>query len=143
MPRTRSVLACQFFVRAVLSLAGCLALSTVGEAAQTQDAAARWQHATAAVFEVSVRRIDPNLPDIPFRTWLKNVVGGDANVFPGGYQNPCEDAGPNAMPQSTSDTPWDLCTFLNATMTDKRIVAIGLAASVIPDVDRAGEWRVT
>ena len=32
---------------------------------------------------------------------------------------------------------------MNAKLSDERIVAIGLAASVVPDLDRPGEWNVT
>ena len=97
MPLTRFVLVRPFLVRTVACLATCLLLTTIGEAAQTEDAAAKWQHANAAVFDVSARRIDSSLPDVAFLTWVKNVVGDDSKVFPGGYQNPCEGVAPAAI----------------------------------------------
>jgi hypothetical protein len=133
MPLTRFVF---------VGLAGCLALTNIGEAAQTEDSWVSRQHAAAAIFRVSARQVDPALPDVGLLTWLQNVVGDDAKVFPGGYSNPCQNVPTEAAPPLGADAPWSLCALVTASLNDGREVAIALAASVIRDLSKPGDWKV-
>jgi hypothetical protein len=125
---------------ASLTVAAFLAICKAGEPAQAEAAWERRQRADAAVVAVSASLIDPALPDTPFFQWLQNTVGQDGEVKIGGY-NSCEDGGWTAVPPSNPGIPWNVCTQVTAFLRDGRSVSIALAASVVPDMNRPGEWK--
>ena len=122
-----------------LTVAACLTMCKAGETAQAEGAWERLQRANAAAVTISASRIDPALPDTPFLQWLQNTVGEAGEVRMGGY-NPCEGVGGPAAPPKNPDNPWSVCAQVTAFLRDERSVSVALAASVVPDVNRPGEW---
>jgi hypothetical protein len=133
-------------VRVAMALTGALSVTAgvsilrATETSQAEDGWARFQRATTAVFSINARLLDPALPDAPFLEWLQNAVGRDSKVWIGGY-NSCDGDGWTTTPPSNPETPWNVCAQMTATLSDDRSVSIALAASVVPDRDRPGDWR--
>jgi hypothetical protein len=110
-----------------------------GEPGQAEGAWERLQRAHAAALTIRASLIDPALPDASFFQWLQNTVGEGGEVRMGGY-NPCEGVVGTAAPPSNPDNPWNVCAQVTAFLRDGRSVSIALAASVVPDMNRPGEW---
>jgi hypothetical protein len=123
-----------------LTVAACLTMWKAGETAQAEEAWTPQQRAQAAAVSISASIIDPALPDAPFLQWLQNTVGDGGEVRMGGY-NWCEGDGWTSVPPASPDLSWSVCARVMASYRDGRTVSIALAASVVADVNRPGEWR--
>jgi hypothetical protein len=123
-----------------LTVAACLTMWKAGETAQAEEARVRSQRANAAAVSMSASRIDPALPDAPFLQWLQNAVGEGADIRMWG-DSACEGDGWTSAPSGNPTLPWNVCARVTAILRDGRNVSIALAASVVPDVNRPGEWR--
>jgi hypothetical protein len=123
-----------------LTVAACLTICKSGETAQAEEAWVRSQRANAAAVSISASRIDPALPDAPFLQWLQNAAGEGADVRMWGDSS-CEGDGWTSAPPANPALPWNVCARVTAILRDGRNVSIALAASVVQDVNRPGEWR--
>jgi hypothetical protein len=116
------------------------AATAVLRIAPQNDAWETLQRAKTGALSISAHLIDPALPDVPFLDWLQNTVGSDGRVSMGGYSS-CGRGVRSARPPDDFETPWNVCALVTVTLPDDRTVSLALAASVVRDRDRQGEWK--
>lgn len=103
---------------AIFSLAIALATTAASQAPSKKDLD---QRAIAAAKQVSVKSLDPALPDVPLEKWFQGVVGSDAKTW--WEANDCGEQ--TGDPKTTPADP-PLCAQVSAMIGDE-----GLGATVM------------